>query len=209
MMLNTKIGPCCRLMTLLLAAGVLMTSCSDAEVQEHREPKGVETVPDVADTGEASAERAQAELAPVVTPREIDVDQPWIVPDGWVFDANERPMRLATYQIPAEEMPIEVAITRFPSNVGGMLANMNRWRGQVGLGPLTERQLDGVIERHDNPGYEISLVHIEGPQLHMLAASIYEPAAGRTWFVRVTDRPDRVLSVKEQVFAFARTFGAD
>ncbi|MCC5822284.1 MAG: hypothetical protein LAT64_09240 [Phycisphaerales bacterium] len=194
----------------VLAPTLLLTACGDPEIEEHRVPKGVETIPD-ADTPTAPPAATQPPAAdPYGAPAAAsDADRPWTAPAAWRFDPTERPMRLATYEAPADGVPVEVAITRFPGDVGGMLANVNRWRGQIGLQPVTEAQLEDAIERADNLGFEISLMHLEGPELHMLAASIYETAADRTWFVRVTERPERAAMVKDEVFAFARTFGAD
>ena len=188
----------------LLVMAALLGGCGDPEIEEHRVPKGVETVPENQTTPPPTA-------APPEQPRAAAPggDRPWTAPDSWRPDPGERPMRLATYLIPTDAEPVEVAITRFPGDVGGMLANVNRWRGQIGLPPVTEADLESAIDRHDNPGFEISLMHLEGPESHMLAASIFEPEADRTWFVRVTDSPERVARVREEVFAFARTFGQD
>lgn len=116
-------------------------------------------------------------------------------------------MRLATYQMQGPSGPVEVAISRFPGDVGGMLANVNRWRGQVGLPPATDADLAGMIEPFESPGFNGSLLHIQGAEQHIVVASIFEPGANQTWTVRVSGTPEVAAAVKADIFAFARTFG--
>jgi len=137
----------------------------------------------------------------------ISGDSPWIVPDGWRESADRPPMRHATYHFDDDDGEIEVAITRFPGDVGGMLANVNRWRGQVGLGPVTEADLPAMLDEFTNPGYVGHTIHLEGDRSDMLVASIYERNVDRTWFVRVIASPEVAQRVKDEVFAFAHTFG--
>ena len=117
-------------------------------------------------------------------------------------------MRLATYQMQGPAGPVEVAISKFPGDVGGMLANVNRWRGQVGLAPAVETDLEGMIERFENPGFNGSLLHIQGAEQHIVVASIFETGTNHTWTVRISGSPEVAEAVKADVFAFARTFGA-
>jgi hypothetical protein len=63
----------------------------------------------------------------------------WKLPEEW----REQPgsaMRYATLVIPGEGKPLEVSVTVLPST-SGALANVNRWRGQMRLPPITQEQL--------------------------------------------------------------------
>ena len=51
------------------------------------------------------------------------------------------PMRKATFGVPAGSAEADLSITAFPGDVGGELANINRWRGQVGLDAAQGRGL--------------------------------------------------------------------
>ena len=151
--------------------------CGDRGIEEHTVAKGTELVPP-GPTPKADAPTPTAENAP----------EPWAVPDGWTRDAEPREMRLATYHAPDPGGPIEVAITRFAGRVGGERANINRWRGQMGLAPIDEGELEAAIVRFGALGYEGYQTRIESPRGVMLAAGIYELANDRTWFVRATAR---------------------
>ncbi len=184
--------------------GIAPLGCGDPAIEEHRVPKEAESTPAPADP----AHTPPAPAAPTPTPAPSASAQPWTAPDSWRAVPGERPMRLATYEIPDADGPVEVAITRFPGDVGGMLANINRWRGQIGLGPITEADIPAMLTTFENPGFHGATMLLEGPGQHMLAASIHEPGADRTWFVRVTATPEVAGRIREQFDAFARSFGA-
>src|SRR5688572_3030443 len=60
----------------------------------------------------------------------------WELPEGWKLDDKPAPMRFATILIPAEPKPLQLTVSKFPGDVGGTLANINRWRGQIALPPV-------------------------------------------------------------------------
>lgn len=192
----------------------VLAGCEKPAIEEQRVPKEppAAIVPD-ASPSPAPSPSQPAAPAPADPPaRTTDASRtaewPWIVPDDWTFVPGERPMRLATYQVQGPSGPVEVAISRFPGDVGGMLANVNRWRGQVGLPPAIDADLAGMIESFENPGFNGSLLHIQGAEQHIVVASIFESGANQTWTVRVSGTPEVAAAVKADVFAFARTFGA-
>lgn len=74
--------------------------------------------------------------APAAGPR-------WTLPKGWTEKAGSG-MRAATLAAPGGA---EVTVIALPGDSGGELANANRWRGQLGLGPLDEAGLAKARER--------------------------------------------------------------
>jgi hypothetical protein len=80
------------------------------------------------------------------------------LPEGWTLDPTPRPMRVATYIITDPGGPVEVALTRFPGDTGGVLGNINRWRQQVGLGPVTEAELPATVRSFaEGRGYGVEI----------------------------------------------------
>jgi len=51
-------------------------------------------------------------------------------------------MRLASYSIPFSEGVADLSITNFSGDGGGVLANINRWRGQLDLLPQTIEEVN-------------------------------------------------------------------
>jgi hypothetical protein len=118
-------------------------------------------------------------------------------------------MRLATYIAPDPAGPVEIAVTRFGGRVGGELANINRWRGQLGLPPIGEDELDRTIVRFSADGYAGYETRIEAPGKVMLAAGVYDEAGDQTWFVRAifadAEAADRLQA---DLFGMARSIAA-
>jgi hypothetical protein len=73
--------------------------------------------------------------------QKADEELTWTLPEGWRRDPQPRPQRYATIVIGAGEKPLELAVNSFPGDVGGLLANVNRWRGQIGLKPISDAEL--------------------------------------------------------------------
>jgi hypothetical protein len=69
----------------------------------------------------------------------------WTLPETWRA-GDERPMRFATLYTGPGEDAAELAISSLPSGQP-LAANVNRWRNQLGLAPLSEQKvLDALIE---------------------------------------------------------------
>ena len=188
----------------LSVAGFLVVvgiGCEEG-IEEREVAKGVESVP------ESSERDAPSVDAPgdVGTPEGGGDAEPWLVPDGWERDPQERPMRYATFVIgDAPGGPVEVAVSRFPGDVGGVLASVNRWRGQVGLQPVGEGELDALLTRFGAEEASGYLLRLDGETSTMLASGIREQASDRTWFVRVTTTAEAADAVEDEVFGFARS----
>ena len=134
----------------------------------------------------------------------------WTTPPGWHEHAETNPSRLATLHVGSHDdagARAEVTITRFPGDVGGLLPNINRWRGQLGLQPVSELSQQ-PLEPLQVDGTEASLVDIQGPgsgdsRQRMLVVLV--PHAEFTYFVKMTG-PDALVGRERAAFAnFARS----
>jgi hypothetical protein len=64
----------------------------------------------------------------------------WRVPDGW-SEVDAGAFRVAAFAAPGD---VEVSVSVLPGAAGGLAPNINRWRGQLGLGPLGPAEIDGL-----------------------------------------------------------------
>ncbi len=128
----------------------------------------------------------------------------WTAPAGWVVGA-ERPMRRGTLTIPGDGPAgdAELAITAFPGDVGGNLANVNRWRQQLGLGPIGPAELRTALQHLHVGPLHIDVVELVGPAnppsapTRVLGAIV--PHAGSTWFFKLTG-PDALVARERAAF---------
>jgi hypothetical protein len=167
--------------------------------------------------GQPEAAPAQASgdsNIPTVSDEEAQVS--WDVPSGWSEGAPSR-MRKGSYKT-GPEGEIDVAITAFPGDVGGLLANVNRWRGQLNLDPVTEDELMDSIRELEVAGRTAYLFNAAGPgsgqmsrpmapapqptgdgdQLNRIMGLIL-PLSAETWFFKATG-PDDLLAAEQENF---------
>lgn len=190
-----------QLSTVFVLACVL-TACDNSDVQEQQIDKGIEQIPEEQHS-EESAEQPAAETS---TPTRRDDGFPWSVPESWTLDETPRQMRIATYMAPTTTGDQEIAVTRFPGRVGGELANINRWRGQMGLAPISETELENSIERFSADDFDGYQLRIESEQGVMLAAAVFDESINQTWFVRATlPNTNRADQLEAELFSMARS----
>lgn len=109
----------------------------------------------------------------------------WNLPKGWTEERGSG-MRMATFKPPVAGK-IDVSVIVLPGMGGGELGNVNRWRGQIGLGPLDEAAREKLRQEVKSKLGPVSLYDFTGqgagtPQ-RMLAALLV--ADGQTWFVKM------------------------
>jgi hypothetical protein len=130
----------------------------------------------------------------------------WNVPAGWQKLEGQRPMRFATFRAGEQESATDVVVSHFPGDVGGLLANVNRWRQQVGLDPVTPATLPEVVTPFENPGFSGHTMRLKGAEQHMLAAAIFDTQGQRTWFVKITATPAIIDQQEAAFLAFVKSF---
>jgi hypothetical protein len=136
-------------------------------------------------------------------------DQPvpqWSVPAGWTKLDQQKPMRYATYVAGEGAAKVEIQVSVFPGDVGGLHANVNRWRGQVGLPPITPDQLAANVTAFEVPGFTGHTMRLKGDAQHMLGAAVKDVKNDRTWFVKTTGTPAAIDAQDAAFTAFARSF---
>ncbi|QDU37264.1 hypothetical protein Mal4_15740 [Maioricimonas rarisocia] len=104
----------------------------------------------------------------------------YTVPEGW----EERPassFRLVSFMASGDGGDLDVSV----STAGGsVLANINRWRGQVGLPTVSEAELEAGSQAIDVDGTTGTLVELAGSEQTILGVVL--PREGRTWFFKGT-----------------------
>lgn len=87
----------------------------------------------------------------------------WQVPATWQ-PAPASPVLVAKFVVPGvRDAKAEVNISSSPGDGGGVPANINRWRGQLGLATVTDQPgLDKLVSSIDIPGAKGLLVDMSG-----------------------------------------------
>jgi hypothetical protein len=133
----------------------------------------------------------------------------WNVPAQWV-ETGPRPMILNSFSVSDDGgAKAEITISHFPGTVGGVLANVNRWRGQMGQGPIEVGQLDGMTETLATTDGKATLVDFMGTdaktgQPARLVAAIVPHGEG-TWFYKLMGDGKVVGGQKDSFVQFVKT----
>ena len=138
------------------------------------------------------------QLIESVTLESPGADPQWKLPANWSAAASSG-MRLATLKAGDSEQAPEVSVIGLPAPQD-VDANINRWRGQLQLPPMSEGE---AAERIALGDYEAVLVDLEGksdPQKMMSNA----PFAGR----RAPDRPNSTTPATESTTTTTPTASA-
>jgi hypothetical protein len=121
------------------------------------------------------------------------------LPQGWQPGAATAFSR-AAFQIGGADGGARVTVT---SASGDLLANVNRWRRQVGLGPINAQQLDASREKIEVDGAKADFFEIVGPESAILG--VIAPVKGATWFIKLTGDPAVAEREKTKFKAFAES----
>jgi hypothetical protein len=173
------------LMALAAVLAVTVTAGCRDEIAHYRVPK---TAP-----GEGAAG------APLAMPSGMsgaDVPAPprpaggsalrWTLPARWAESQGGSAMRYATLKAPVDGR-LDVSVTVLPGPAGGELANVNRWRGQIGLPNLDDAALAAARKPVKTKAGVVSLYDFtsEGTQRSRVVAGL-TLVDGNTWFIKMT-----------------------
>ncbi len=157
---------------------VLLTGCSPDQVETYTIPKEEPQTPAPIESSRTAA--AQPSGPPSLT---------WDLPEGWgELAANQ--FRLGNFRIRGEgDAAAEVSIIPLPGLAGSDLDNVNRWRGQVGLGPIDDAELGKLattVQVGDGEGRLFELAGTppgSGDTARMLA--VIHRREGTAWFIKM------------------------
>jgi hypothetical protein len=112
---------------------------------------------------------------------EPDAKPSWTLPEGWKEMPGSQ-MRFATIQIAAEGKPLELSVIPLQSADGDtqkyLLANVNRWRDQLKLKPISADELATTTKPVKIGGHEATLVSLVGTGSGRMSGTPFAPFVG-------------------------------
>ncbi|HMC12601.1 MAG TPA: hypothetical protein VKH44_14980, partial [Pirellulaceae bacterium] len=107
----------------------------------------------------------------------------WKLPAGWKEEAGNG-IRLATIVVPGDKrLEITVSTATWSDSQKSMLDNVNRWRGQLQLPPVTAKQLPDVSHESKAGERPITIVDMRG---QFKSGGMTPPFAGGSFGPRAT-----------------------
>jgi len=132
----------------------------------------------------------------------------WKVPKAWTAQPPSS-MRVGSFSVKADNgQAVDVSVVPLVGPAGGLLSNVNRWRGQLELEPIAESDLDKNVTAITPNGRKMHLANIVSqgavkgghPRMRLVAA-IYS-AGEKTWFFKMMGEDAAVQSVLPQFKTF-------
>jgi len=165
-----------------LAAALAFSACQRDEIAHYRVPKAPAQV--------------MAATAAVAAPEPADGGLRWTLPSGWKEAPGGGQMRYATLTPPVQGK-VEVTVIRLPGPAGGELANVNRWRNQIGLAPIGEADLAPARKMVKTGAGDLAVYDFtsDGARKTRTIAGLTS-IQGETWFVKMTGDAEPVASAR-------------
>jgi hypothetical protein len=180
-----------RILLVVPLAFCFVSSCKDDEIRTYR--VAADEVP----------ETPAPPTAPVVQPVKESPRQPsavtWQAPADWTLEKAGQ-FLTAAYSLPTGG---RVTVSKLGGDGGGLAANINRWRGQVGFKPLAEKDVIGQPLKVTDSDQELQLFNLtaadSAADVEGILAAVL-PLGTETWYFKFT-APVGTIRKGEGVFA--------
>lgn len=202
MMNDRELAKRCRAHWGLIVAlsGVLLAvGCSSHdEIEVYEAP--VEETADASDQQPATpGMMAAAATAPVALTYDT--------PEGWQ-KGEVGGMRKAAFTVQDGDKKIEITAIDLAASAGALLPNINRWRQQIQLEPITEEQLTDAVEPVKVGDIGAQYVELLGPEEAESRQAILGVVAlhqDKSWFFKLQGDADLALREKERFLDFVKS----
>jgi hypothetical protein len=158
-----------------------LAACQRDEVAHYRVPKA---------TVELPAPAAQEPAAPAAGGLR------WTLPAGWKEAPGGGQMRFATLTAPVAGT-LDVSVVRLAGDAGGELANVNRWRNQIGLAPVGQADLAAARKTLRTAAGDLAVYDFtsEGAKKSRTIVGLTS-VQGESWFVKMSGEAEAVATAR-------------
>lgn len=150
-----------------------------------------------------SVKIGEAPATAAAPPKEPPPAFKWKVPEGWQAQPAGQ-MQVAKFSVPERDgKKAEATVSIFPSDTGGTLANVNRWRGQLGMPQVDDAALAADVKPLDAslPGAVLADLTHDGKRI----VGAIVPRDGKWFFYKLMGDSDAVEAEKEALVEFSKS----
>jgi len=181
----------------ILGLCLVLCGCEEEAIRSYEAPKAP-----------GYTEQLPKAFAPAAPVPEVTLE--WDVPEGWAEAPSSSSILFAEFAATTDAGDARVTVTRLTADGGGVLSNINRWRGQVGLDPVPtiEAQPMDVVTIGDGPAAFLDLTALEGAEVaieRMLVVILPRLQEGQTWYFKATGPPAALDQQKNRFIQFVQS----
>ncbi len=130
-------------------------------------------------------------------------------PQGWKELPKGGPMRVAAFEATSGDQRAETTVIPLGGGAGGVLQNVNRWRDQIGLGPIDDATLESELRHINVAGRAAPYVVLVGPESagekRQSILAVMLERDDRTWFFKMTGSAPLVADQRPAFEEFVRS----
>ncbi|HEY5296699.1 MAG TPA: hypothetical protein VIK59_02120 [Verrucomicrobiae bacterium] len=151
---------------------------------------------------------AQMPAAPAIQNENQSAHSIWTIPADWKASPPSQ-FLLAEFSIESNGAQADVNVAELAGEGGGLLANANRWRAQLGLPQISETDLESQITSIDSSNGKIQIMDFSGTNSktgkpsRLIGAVV--PQNGQTWFYKLMGDPQIVAQQKDAFLKFIQS----
>ena len=123
-------------------------------------------------------------------------------PSGWEEIPGAKAPRMIAFSMGPADAKAELIVTRFGAhNTGSFLDNINRWRGQLGLGAVADVKTVPMSDAQVGKAEQAVLITLDNPQAKPAARMlvVISSIGPDMWFFKLTG-PASTLDAQRQAF---------
>ena len=170
---------------ILVLAAIGLAGCEEDEIRAYQAPKQT-----------AAGPISSQNNAPPLTIR-------WDKPEHWATHPDPGSTMFATAVFQVDDQ-VKVSVTPLAGDGGGDLANINRWRRQLGMAPVSRLDQQPIQQLQVGTA-QTTIVDLSSSDQtnRLMAAILHQP--DQTWFVKMNG-PDQIVEREKDSFeAFVRS----
>ena len=125
----------------------------------------------------------------------------WEKPDSWVSSEGSS-MRLASFAIPYSGDSGDLSVIQLGGDGGGLKSNVNRWRRQLILEPLSLIEIEKNIIMKEGSFSNYKIIQIINQKMDSAFLCAIIPNENTTIFVKLSLKPIGINEVKDDFITF-------
>ena len=183
-------------------------ACKNDEVSSYRAPKAASAGPGMQAPMSGGMPSDGMGSGLPMPPAAVNNEIKWRAPKGWK-ELPPSEMRTASFSAEGKDgLKADISVVVLAGPGGGDLANINRWRGQLNLGPISEAELPSLSKKISPGGRAMLLSSFVSSELFIdnrykkrMVAAIYS-RGDNTWFFKMTGEDALVRSLEPSFLQF-------
>ena len=125
----------------------------------------------------------------------------WEKPDSWVSSEGSS-MRLASFSVSYSGGSGDLSVIKLTGTGGGLESNVNRWRGQLNLEPISLMEIENNITRKEGLLGTYSMIQIINQEIDSAFLCAIIPTDNYTIFVKLSLKPMGIIAIKDDFITF-------